>query len=308
MIERFNSSVESNKNNAFEMPIFEIKDVLQDPEIENVIQSMRRDVFKSLGIDDAKSDMVMDQCLKFAKNYDDINEYEQAAHNILESEGVVDAIPEKLIERAEIIHEQIKKYLKDGLVLDFGCGDARLAQLIAKDGNEVQLADVYENPNVAKTGLPFELLEQGKDIPFEDNKFDNTLLLTVFHHSDDPIQLMKETKRVTKPGGRVIVIESVYDVDGKELSEDERKKSEEYLALSPEQQRRVNIFFDHFYNRVIHNSDDPSKKVNVPFNFNTPEEWKKLFDEQDLKQEEVVHLGPDQPTVPEYHTLHVLKK
>ena len=79
------------------------------------------------------------------------------------------------------------------------------------------------------------------------------------------------------------------------------------LTITPEQQRRVNIFFDHFYNRVIHYSTDPNSKVNVPYNFNTPERWKKEFADAGLEEEKVVHLGVDQPTVPEYHTLHVLR-
>ena len=78
--------------------------------------------------------------------------------------------------------------------------------------------------------------------------------------------------------------------------------------LSAEQQRKINIFFDHFYNRVLHYSKDAKTKVNVPFNFNTPANWEKVFAEFGLKQEGLVHLGLDQPTVPEYHTLHVLKK
>ena len=78
--------------------------------------------------------------------------------------------------------------------------------------------------------------------------------------------------------------------------------------LSAEQQRKINIFFDHFYNRVLHYSKDAKTKVNVPFNFNTPANWETVFAKYGLKQEALVHLGLDQPTVPEYHTLHVLKK
>jgi hypothetical protein len=75
-----------------------------------------------------------------------------------------------------------------------------------------------------------------------------------------------------------------------------------------EQQRKANIFFDHFYNRVLHYSPNPENKVNVPFNFNTPNGWETLFSNCGLKQETLLHLGLDQPTVPEYHTLHVLRK
>jgi hypothetical protein len=46
----------------------------------------------------------------------------------------------------------------------------------------------------------------------------------------------------------------------------------------------------------------------VPFNFNTPKDWEKEFSKYGLKQEMIIHLGLDQPTAPEYHTLQVLRK
>ena len=120
------------------------------------------------------------------------------------------------------------------------------------------------------------------------------------------MQVLREAHRVTRPAGRIIVIESVYGVGHQEFPVTHHSRVQQYISLSPEQQRRVNIFFDHFYNRVIHFSSDPAQKVNVPFNFNTPERWKQIFERTGLRQEQVVYLGIDQPAVPEYHTLHVL--
>lgn len=292
--------------NAFGLSIYEIKDVLSDREIEAVMQTMRRDVFRYLGIPDEKSDAVMAECFALVRSCKNVQEYERRAHEALQREGATDAIPAKLVERARIMHQQIKTHLSAGSVLDLGCGDARLAQLLEQDGFTLQLADVYENLNVAKSKLPFKLLGQSETTPFNDSQFDNTLLLTVLHHSDNPIQVIQEARRVTRPDGKIIVIESVYGVDGEELSENERTKAKGYLSLTPEQQRRINIFFDHFYNRVIHYTEDPTKKVNVPFNFNTPEMWESLFEQNGLEQTGVKHLGVDQPLVPEYHTLHIL--
>ena len=50
-----------------------------------------------------------------------------------------------------------------------------------------------------------------------------------------------------------------------------------------------------------------SIKANIPFNFNTPDGWKMIFEDNGFKQEKVIHLGVDQPIVPEYHTLHILR-
>ncbi|UCE65493.1 MAG: hypothetical protein JSU85_11560, partial [Candidatus Zixiibacteriota bacterium] len=43
--------------------------------------------------------------------------------------------------------------------------------------------------------------------------FDNTLLLTVMHHSSYPLHTLIEAKNKTKNGGIIIVIESVYGID-----------------------------------------------------------------------------------------------
>lgn len=306
MSESLQSAEQPGVINAFGLPVYEIKEVVSDKAIESVVRLMRRDVFRYLGIPDEKSDAELEECLQFACNYGKVSDYERSAHNVLEREGIAKAIPVKFDERARIIQRQIQPYLLPGSVLDLGCGDARLAQLLAEAGFTLQLADVYENPNVACTGLPFKLLKQSGIVSFNDNLFDNTLLLTVLHHCQYPVLVLQEAHRVTRANGRVIVIESVYGVNGEELSPVKRAQVEQYLVLTSEQQRRVNIFFDHFYNRVIHYTDDPTQKVNVPYNFNTPEMWKTLFEQNGFRQEQVVHLGPDQPTVPEYHTLHVL--
>ena len=158
-----------------------------------------------------------------------------------------------------------------------------------------KLVDVYEHGNIANVDLPFGLIKQNKQIPFLHDMFDTTLLLTVLHHSDEPLQVLEEARRVTKQGGRVIVLESVYGVDA-------------YGDLTIEEQRLVNIFFDHFYNRIIHYNEFEENKVNVPFNFRTPEQWNELFEQNGFKVVSTTHLGFDQQCVPEYHTLHVLEK
>ena len=38
-------------------------------------------------------------------------------------------------------------------------------------------------------------------LPFEDNKFDRVISTCLFHHLDDPLNAMRELKRVVKPGG-----------------------------------------------------------------------------------------------------------
>ena len=295
--------------NAFGLPLYDIKEIVTDKSVKATVSSMLLPVLTYLGIPSNQSKQIITNCLQAASNYSKLEDYEEQAHIILEKEKVAQKIPEKLSARASLMYSQIEPYLLLGNVLDYGCGDGRVGELIAKNMlREVTLADVYKHKHIEETGLKFELFNQGAKTPFSNDEFDNTLALTVYHHSSDPLNSLKDTQRVTKKGGRVIVIESVYGVDGKDLPEAMQKKIKNYLSLTPEQQRKVNIFFDHFYNRVLHYSKDSETKVNVPFNFNTPENWEKIFGQYGLKQEKIVYLGLDQPTAPEYHTLHILRK
>ncbi|MCW4019097.1 MAG: class I SAM-dependent methyltransferase [Candidatus Bathyarchaeota archaeon] len=295
--------------NAFGLEMPEIKDIVTDKKVNETISSMLFPVLTYLGIPSKKATEIITNCLQVASNYRTLAEYEGQAHDILAEEQVAARIPEKLLARADLMYSQIERYLLPGNVLDYGCGDGRVAELIAKHRKqELTLADVYEHKHVKETGLRFELFEQGASMPFDEAEFDNTLALTVYHHSSTPLDSVKDTCRVTKPNGRLLVIESVYGVDGKELPAAMQEKITRYLSLTPEQQMKANTFFDHFYNRVIHYSKNSDTKVNVPFNFNTPENWEKLFTKCGLKQETIIHLGLDQPTAPEYHTLYILRK
>jgi SAM-dependent methyltransferase len=296
--------------NAFGLPIPTIKEIIIDLNVKSTVSGMLLDVLTYLDLPSSKAKTLIDQCLQAAKDYSELEAYEEAAHNILSAEQVVQRIPQKLTERAALMYSQIAPYLLPGNLLDYGCGDGQVSELIIKKGTCTcaNLTDVYEHGYIKATGLPFKLFTQGGKAPFSDAEFSNVLALTVFHHSSNPVESIKDVSRVTKQGGRVIVVESVYGVDGKQLPPDMQQKIAEYLSLSAEQQRIVNVFFDHFYNRILFYNPNPGTKVNVPFNFNTPENWKSLFAQEGLEQEHIVHLGLDQPLAPEYHTLHVLRK
>jgi SAM-dependent methyltransferase len=295
--------------NAFGLDLPQIRKIATESEVKQTLYGMLIDVLTYLDISPTKANLIVSQCLSAAANYSELEKYEAQTHQILESENIVQKIPEKLCARANLVYNEIKHYLLSGKVLDYGCGDGQVAEFIVKNSNcTAMLTDVYEHAHVKQTGLAFKLFAQGETAPFEAEKFDNVLALTVFHHSSDPLASIKDVCRLTKSGGRVLVVESVYGVDGAELTAQMQKKLVGYLSLTGEQQRRVNIFFDHFYNRVLHYSKDITTKVNVPFNFNTPDNWKQLFTQHGLEQEKIIHLGLDQPTAPEYHTLHVLRK
>jgi SAM-dependent methyltransferase len=295
--------------NAFGYEIPPIKEIVTDSSVKETVAAMLTDVLNYLGLPEAKSRDIVRQCLDAASSYQTLEAYEEQAHSIIDAEKVTQKIPDKLSIRACLKYTYIAPHLLEGNLLDYGCGDGQVSEIIAKNkGVEATLTDVYEHKNIKLTGLRFKLFRQGEKAPFNDAEFNNVLVLTVFHHCSNPAQSINEVARITKPGGRVIVVESVFGVDGKQLPVEMQRKIAGYIHLSAEQQRLLNVFFDHFYNRILFYNPDPEMKVNVPFNFNTPENWKKIFAQNGLKQEEIVHLGLDQQIAPEYHTLHILKK
>lgn len=272
---------------------------LENKNSDNYIRKTLVSVLSALNIPSAQD--IADKTLQEFHSYKNLKEYEANTHKILENSGLTPQIlSQRLDERAEKVYSQIEQYLpKKGSLLDLGCGDGRIGKLIAdRKGLEVTLADVYRHQDIGRTGLEFVIVKPDGSIPAEDKKYDAVLESTILHHSNNPINTIQEGKRVTKNDGKIIVIESVYG----------RKDDTDFGKLSTEKQRLACVFFDHFYNRIMHYNEDPAKKVNVPRKFNTPSGWEGIFKQNGLKQEAVRYLGIDQPLVPEYHVLYVLKK
>ncbi len=278
--------------NAFGREIKDIKDIVRDPICGDYIRRTLGTIFEALGVHD--SDLIH-TILAYAQEPQLV--YEMKARTALDKAGITQRLPSALEGRSQVIYGQIKPYVIEERVLDLGCGDGKVGKLLRRDGLDVVLADVYQHEHVPVTGLPFQLLQRDQRVA-DREKYDTTLLLTVLHHSDNPLQTLDHAVQATRRNGRVIVIESVYGIEDQT----------DFGRLMSEQQFVVNVFFDHFYNRIIHYNDVVDKKVNVPFNFNTPDEWRRIFEERGLRQVEMQCLGIDQPLVPEYHTLHILDK
>lgn len=93
-------------------------------------------------------------------------------------------------------------------VLDLGCGyHATLLRALAPQvsrgvGVDVRVADT------AGAGLPLRLVESPIEAALPampDRSFDVVLLISVLEHLNDPLGVLHETRRVTRPGGVVLV-------------------------------------------------------------------------------------------------------
>lgn len=283
--------------------------ILRVEELSLPIRKQLEKVLIDLKIDKKSAQEITDLCLGFAQKCNNVTEYENNAHRVFESRDLTDTIQDRLKQRAEqIVQQAVQYFMFPGNVLDLGCGDGQVGSLIAEKNFDVQLADIYKHPNIDKTGLKYDLLQEDKPLPYKNDSFDNILLGLVLHHSEDPDFLLREAWRILKVTGKIVLIESVHGVQKKDVAGSRSKKSESFLRLDALQQKFSNGFFDHLYNRIMHYSEDPSQKVNVPLNFDTPGGWKKRIRKAGLNQEKMIHLGMDHAIVPEWHTLHVLNK
>ena len=82
-------------------------------------------------------------------------------------------------------------------ILDVGCGPKPYYPFFARRATEYVGVDVVENP-VA------ELRGSVEALPVPDASFDIVLCTQVLEHCDDPAQAVRELRRVTAPGGRVL--------------------------------------------------------------------------------------------------------
>ena len=284
--------------NAFGDVIPALDAIVRDPDLCTYIRRTLTEVLRAIN---PTGNSVAEQIVEGTQKSNSLEEYELASHLTLEWNGYTkERIAAARKERAQRIVSQIQPHVQ-GSVLDLGCGSGQVGTLLA-ERHPVVLTDIYPNEQAAATGLEFQVYDPQLGLR-DPRMYDTTLLLTVLHHSDDPLGTLEEAVTHTKEGGRLVVIESVYDV--RPFTEHSGVVSREFKMLTPQRQRKATIFFDHFSNRVQQYSD---VKINMPFNFATPRMLNDAFVKFGLRPIYFEPLGFDQPTVGEYHMLFVLKK
>ena len=92
---------------------------------------------------------------------------------------------------------------KRGKLLEVGCYPFNITKELRKKGYMLYGIDINYNRrdlNVFKCDIELEAL------PFPDNYFDNVLMMQVMEHlGRRPMGALKELRRVTKPGGKLIL-------------------------------------------------------------------------------------------------------
>lgn len=112
------------------------------------------------------------------------------------------------------LHQKKVKYLfgliepfltKKGKILDLGTGSGELAKKLLEEGFAVTPVDVVDKVKVS--GVKVTVYD-GKNLPFKDKEFGQTLLITVLHHVPEYQDLLREVARVSR---EVIIVEDVYE-------------------------------------------------------------------------------------------------
>lgn len=94
-------------------------------------------------------------------------------------------------------------------LLDVGCGAGRALRVAADRGADVSGLDAAPGLlDYARRRVPGAAVVEGElqRLPFSDDTFDAVTGLNSFQYAADPMEALREARRVTAPGGRVLVL------------------------------------------------------------------------------------------------------
>ncbi|MDR2823984.1 MAG: methyltransferase domain-containing protein [Prevotellaceae bacterium] len=98
-------------------------------------------------------------------------------------------------------------------IIDIGCGMGDLASQIAAGYNEISITGIEisdEQLNKIPQNIPNlrRIKGDASDIPFEDNSFDLAYMRYLLEHVANPERVIRESKRILKPDGRLYLQEN----------------------------------------------------------------------------------------------------
>lgn len=99
------------------------------------------------------------------------------------------------------------RFVPNGKILDIGCGIGKYLHYLKALGWDVYGVDISERAvkKARSSGLRHIVQGELERAGFQDNFFDVVNMHHVLEHLPDPNKILRETRRVLKPGGEVII-------------------------------------------------------------------------------------------------------
>jgi len=152
-------------------------------------------------------------------------------------------------ERSAALRDRVQQLLApfDGSerALDSGCGAGALAFALAPFVESVVGVDLSADLVAAGQGLApanCELIVgDATSLPFEYGSFDIVGCMRVLHHAHRPELIVSELARVTRPGGRILLVDQIGAVDpvvSAETDRFEHARDPSHTRLLPDQDIR----------------------------------------------------------------------
>lgn len=125
---------------------------------------------------------------------------------------------------------------RDWVVADLGCGTGNIAELLAPNVKQVVAVDqsgpMLEAAKKRLEGIGNVRFVAGpiEALPLENASVDAAVCALVLHHVADPLEAMREMRRILRPSGRALII----DMFAHERSEYRHTMGHAHLGFDPE--------------------------------------------------------------------------
>ena len=121
-----------------------------------------------------------------------------------------------------------KEYFKPGYktLLDIGCGRGEHIKEFQKLGYKVKGVDKSEEARLLVKDVEIKIVDiENNPLPYPDKSFDVVFSKSVIEHLNNPDNIMKETYRILKDGGRLILMTPDWEAIHKIFYEDYTHKT-----------------------------------------------------------------------------------